>query len=493
MLRVMLHDWRQLRADYTVVVVALLFTAAIGYAIFAGASRVDSERHALSRYVRSHEALVERYRQRTEAIERLQRGEDPGPFRIHPNEPSWGPTQPAYVAAWAPFFAALPPAPTAALAVGQSDLFPPAYEVRIYERELRPAVEPGGNPLKLLIGHFDLAFVMLYLYPLLIVVLCFDLAASEREQGTLSLILSQPIRLRTLIAAKAGLRALVILGLVLFCSVSGFLAAGMVAGPEVLGRLGLWLAAAALYGGFWFALAIWINSLGKTSTANALMMTCLWLALVLIVPLTVQLAASKLYPVPERAQLVEAARIADQESRERLARLSAKEQSALLASLVSDNPQLQQPHAYNDQGKSAMFATALRHKIAHKLASGYQRLDTQRERQAGFIKVFRVLSPALLMQSLLYDLAGTGPDRQRHFLSEAGRYQREFERFLWPRVFTGARISSAEYKDYPRFEYREEPLVHVRDRSIGPLLTLLALTVLVGMAGFHSFRRFPVN
>ena len=37
------------------------------------------------------------------------------------------------------------------------------------------------------------------------------------------------------------------------------------------------------------------------------------------------------------------------------------------------------------------------------------------------------------------------------------------------------------------------PKARVRDRSIAPLLTLLALSALVGMAGFHSFRRFPVN
>ena len=40
---------------------------------------------------------------------------------------------------------------------------PTAYEVRIYDRELRPAVEAGGNTLKLLIGHFDVAFVIVYL------------------------------------------------------------------------------------------------------------------------------------------------------------------------------------------------------------------------------------------------------------------------------------------------------------------------------------------
>ena len=35
---------------------------------------------------------------------------------------------------------------------------------------------------------------------------------------------------------------------------------------------------------------------------------------------------------------------------------------------------------------------------------------------------------------LLYDLAGTGPKGHYHSLSEAGRYQRAIERFLWPRV-----------------------------------------------------------
>ena len=62
------------------------------------------------------------------------------------------------------------------------------------------------SPRKLLVGHFDLLFVMVYGYPLLIIALTYNLLATEREEGTLALVLAQPIRLRTLVAAKIALR-----------------------------------------------------------------------------------------------------------------------------------------------------------------------------------------------------------------------------------------------------------------------------------------------
>ena len=64
------------------------------------------------------------------------------------------------------------------------------------------------NPQRLLSGRLDLAFVLIYLYPLLILAISYNLLSAEQEQGTLALLLSQPVSLRTVILAKVAVRVL---------------------------------------------------------------------------------------------------------------------------------------------------------------------------------------------------------------------------------------------------------------------------------------------
>jgi len=58
-----------------------------------------------------------------------------------------------------------------------------------------------------LIGDFDLKFVILDVLPLLILLMSFDLVATEREDGTLRLILAQAVSFRSLLLTRAVLRA----------------------------------------------------------------------------------------------------------------------------------------------------------------------------------------------------------------------------------------------------------------------------------------------
>jgi ABC-2 type transport system permease protein len=73
----------------------------------------------------------------------------------------------------------------------------------------------------LLSGRFDLAFVILYLYPLLILSLGYNLVSGEKEAGTLALTLSQPVALRTLVAGKVAMRFAFVLALAVALSLAG--------------------------------------------------------------------------------------------------------------------------------------------------------------------------------------------------------------------------------------------------------------------------------
>src|SRR6266508_4576303 len=149
----------------------------------------------------------------------------PGPrLRSRPSNKAPNPRLPSVAASrTGPRYALAPPAPLAALAVGQSDLYPYYFKVTSQSKQTFTANDEIENPTNLLAGRFDLAFVIIYLYPLLILALSYNLISAEREQGTLAMLMSQPVSLRTFASGKIGLRALVVLALAAEFSLAGFL------------------------------------------------------------------------------------------------------------------------------------------------------------------------------------------------------------------------------------------------------------------------------
>ena len=131
----------------------------------------------------------------------------------------------------------LPPGPLAPLAIGQSDLLPYYFKVSTDARENIVAATELENPQRLLVGRFDLAFVLIYLYPLLILGITYNMLSAEKEQGTLALALSQPVSLSTLVTGKVTLRALLLVGIVVVFSAVALAAAGAdLAAPGALPR-----------------------------------------------------------------------------------------------------------------------------------------------------------------------------------------------------------------------------------------------------------------
>ena len=217
------------------------------------------------------------------------------------------------------------PAPLAGLAVGQSDLLPYYFKVTTDSRETVTAATEIENPHRLLAGRFDLAFVITYLYPLLILALAYSLLSGEREQGTLALALSQPVALSTLAAIKVGVRSALLLALLTVLALVGLVVTGAdLTEPSAALRFMLWIAGVGVYGAFWFATAVFVGSLGRGSATNAMTLAGLWLGLVLIVPASLNLGAAVLYPVPSRVEMVQAVREASDAATAEGSRLLAK-------------------------------------------------------------------------------------------------------------------------------------------------------------------------
>jgi ABC-2 type transport system permease protein len=468
--RIMKHDLRLLAADRTLWVIVALFALLIGYGIFNGARWARKRAHSVSELQgRSDRAFA---RSRAELVA-LENGSTTAPA----NPPA------AALPTGKSISVSLPPGPLAALCVGQSDLYPYTTTLDIYaaKHSLFNFYEQD-NPLNLLAGGFDPAFVLVYLFPLLILALSYNLLSQEKEQGTLAMTLSHPVSLRTFLLGKAAMRLLLALAMAM-----GFLLIGVVVarlplndGATVL-RLGLWLVAIIAYAVFWFALASFVNTLNKSSAANATMLVAAWIALVVIAPSLLFVAADTIHPVPSRLEFIAKLREADNYAR--------SEGQRLLAKYYGDHPELV-PAGKLDLVDFTTRFYAMRQENQRRMLPEAERFEAQLDRQQLLVNSYRYLSPAIVMQESLNDLAGASGARQQAFVAQLRAFLDRWQRHFVPLVFKRARLEAADYDEIPRFHFQEEPIGEIVRRVIpGFAGVLVPAFAFIGVA-LRRARRF---
>lgn len=472
--RILHHEWRSLTADAALGVIVGVFALAIGYGVWNGSRWVAFQQSALA------SAAVEeatRYDGLKAQVARIAAGEEKvSPFA--------DPRNPANVGGrLGPRYATLPPGPLAPLAIGQSDLLPYYFRITTDSRENIVATTEIENPQRLLVGRFDLAFVIVFLFPLLILAITYNMVSSEQEQGTLALALSQPVSLATLVTGKVLLRALLLVGLVVVFSAVALVATGTsLAAPGVAVRLLLWVAAVAAYGAFWFALAIFVASLGRNSATNATILAGAWLALVVVLPSLFNMAVTTLYPVPSRVEMVQAMRVASDEAN--------AEGAKLLAGYYEDHPELAVGGAEQAMTDFNVIRVAVNDDVERRVRPVVDRYDQQIARQQATVERLRFLSPAVLMQDALNDVAGSGVPRHRRFMDQVAAYHAEWRGFFTPLIFRKAAVT--DFDATPRFAFAEESAGEVAGRVLLAIVGLALPAALLGWIGLGRLRRYPV-
>lgn len=472
--RVVRHEWRILAADATLWVIGLAFASAIVYGVANGAHWVGFQRQALAAAAGEER---ERYDALQAEVNTLQRtGGTVSPFRDPRIAANAG-------GRMAPRYAAVPPGPLAALAVGQSDLLPYYFKVSTDARETIVAATEIENPQRLLVGRFDLAFVLIYFYPILILALCYDMLSGEQEQGTLPLALSQPVGLRTIAAGKVALRAAVLVAVAFAATLAALTVGGVdVTAPGALPRLLLWAAAVLAYGGVWCAIALYVAARGRSSAANATILAATWLVLVVILPAAFNLAAATFYPVPSRVEMVQTVRVASDDAN--------AEGSKLLARYYDDHPELASGDADQAMTDFNIVRVAVSDDVERRTRPVVERYERQIARQQALIDALRFISPAVLMQNALNDVAGTGVARHQAFMAQVDAYHRAWRAHFTPLIL--ARTPVLDYGALPRFAYVEESTSAVGGRVTWSLAGLLVPALVIAALAFAGLRRFPV-
>lgn len=474
MLRTVLrYESRLLRADQTVWLVLGLFIVIVGYAVTMGYQHAAEQQGEKDASVAAYEERIAGYQQDAAAIEAEKRaaGESLETF-------DWGVRHPYAMGSSQGKIVAIPSAALGAFAVGQTDLLPPVYKISASGYAAHGQSAALENPFKLLVGHFDLLFVILFLFPLFILALTYNLTASERETGLLRMLLAQPIGMPTLVWGKVLIRAALIFGAVIVCTAVAYLLTH--AGESGSGtRFLFWLLIVVLYGGFWMGLAVFVGSLGVRATTNAMILAVCWLGFVVVIPAVINVVASSIYPVPSRMAYVTAMReetsVAEQQSSESLARF------------FHDHPEI--APVSNDDANFAMLRVAREEQINEQLAPVIASFETQRARQQRFIRALSYLSPALMVQQALLDVAGTGHSRHAHFTEALQTFQESWKDHFTPLYFANVAWQSSDYDTIPRFAFADESWSTVLGRLALPIGVLIAVAVLLFAIGLGRYRK----
>jgi ABC-2 type transport system permease protein len=472
--RIVRHEWRLLATDGTLWLVAAIFALAIGYGTFNGSRWVRFQYEAIADAAREER---ERFAAQENAIGRINNGElKVSPFADPRNPQTAGSRLGAR-------YAAMPPAPLAALSIGQSDLLPYYFKITSDARETVTAGAELENPNRLLTGRFDLAFVLIYLYPLLILAISYNVLSGEKEQGTLALALSQPVSLGTLVAAKLGLRFVVFLLLIGTMAAIAVLVSGVDRTADGVGsRLSLWTAGVIAYGLVWFALATLVVSFGRPSSTNAMVLAACWLTFVILVPSLLNMVATSAYPVPSRVEMIQAMREASDEA--------SDQGSKLLSRYYEDHPELAAGGADQAMNDFNVIRVAVNADVEERVRPVLDRFERQLAAQLGMVARLRLLSPAILMQEALNDIAGTGAARHAHFMSQVAEFHDRWRSHFVPLIFRQVRIDS--YAALPAFVYQEEPVGEAAGRVLDSLGLVLLVAAGTAVAGFWNLRRFPI-
>lgn len=372
-----------------------------------------------------------------------------------------------------PPYAINPPTSITMLAVGQRDLLPYFDLVNSKRNYSTPPDTEIANPEKLASGNFDLSFILIYLFPLLIIVWCYDILSSEREQQTDKLLSIQGASINAIINYKLLFRLAIVLGLASLLSCIGFLAHPASVTTSAADSF-VWLLLIVIYLAFWFSLCRFIIKLNYSSAANILILPGIWLFFIVLVPALVNKFTELAYPMPFRASLASEQREITNETWE-MSRL------ALIDTFYKNNPQYLPLRKTTDTAeygnkRFAAYEDLLLRRIKNSAAKYYTQINQHND----VLTKLNWINPVAQIQYLLNANAETGLKDYLSFEQQVNCFQTTWVGFMNSYLLRDKKIKKEELGLLPQFNKQSDPLkiqrILISTASIW--LTLLAILLI---------------
>ena len=195
------------------------------------------------------------------------------------------------------------PSDAAFLASGFRDATP--YVLRIRALALQTQLHEGEifNPELALIGRFDFAFILVYLVPLFLIALFYDIISNERQTGRLITLLALSKTINNLWIRRFCLR----IALVFMCLFLPITVGSLITGLSTTISVVILIIIFA-YLCFWAGLALIVSTRNTSSINNAITLIGLWIILTFVLPAIGNTIQTQLIPINQGVELMLAQR-----------------------------------------------------------------------------------------------------------------------------------------------------------------------------------------
>jgi len=343
--------------------------------------------------------------------------------------------------------------PLAGLAMGQKDVNPNVLSVKILTLEGQKHETDLVNPYQLLYGNLDLSFIILYVFPLLIITFCYNLRSdwklvSIMATSTIWFLLNK-LSVRMILLFTALLLLFVIAGFVMTIPLNvSFIA---------------FIMTSFLYLLFWFALCFLMIAFKQSSNFNATALLSLWLVLV-------NNWVANQYPVPEAFTTFIQQRDGYHQKWDTNKRETVEK-------FYASYPQFESYGYPEEEGFNWLWYYAMQNLGDEESREQSQLMRTKILERAQTSRAWARWIPTLHTQLLLNDIGGSSLLNYLSFLDYTSAFHEQTRLYFYPKIFS---TESAEMVNWDEFKP-----AYFRDR--GDVVWIILMPLLLGIFIVISF------
>ncbi len=337
------------------------------------------------------------------------------------------------------------PAQLMSLAVGQRDLLP-YYDVITRRRNAVQAPNAEiANPEMLAAGNLDLAYVIIYLLPLLAIALSYNTWSKEKEQQTDRLLAVQRKHVERIIFYKLSFRFTVVALLAWLLSAIGMISDSLLNSFNLITSL-LWLFTVTVYLVFWFSICLLLIKLSRSSAANALYLLAAWCFFLLVMPAITNAIVRHAYPIPLKTDEAVALR-------ENSEAIWAMPKQALIDTFYMNNPKYNSLKSPADTSENSIVRfVAYYDLLGREMTSAIEDYNQYPQKQHSISAKLSWLNPATKTQYLLNSIAESGQTDYRCYQNQVNRFQKTWVDFMTDYIIHNKNLTLADLHHLPRFE-----------------------------------------
>lgn len=355
--------------------------------------------------------------------------------------------------------------PLTGLSIGQRDVNLGIQQITIRTLEEKKYDSDLNNPAALQMGNLDFSFVLIYLFPLLIITFAYNLLSEEKEEQTWQLLTIQSNKPTKIIFQKLSIRFVFVVSTLLVLLAAAAFILNMPFNAAFIATILLSL----LYVIFWFTLCAWIISWQKNSSINAVSLLSIWLLLTVIAPAVINNFILTKYSVPEALHTAVA-------NRDGYHRKWDESKESTMLKFYAHYPQYKK-YTLSNKEFSWLWYYAMQQMGDDDAAEHSMAMKQKLLQRESTSTMFGYFLPTLHTQLQLNILAHSSLQNQLQFLDSTTAFHEKKRLYFYPKIFEDTPVLQENWSKH-KVEFFEERQKVDWVRLTAPLLICIVLLLI---------------